>query len=70
MFFTDRLAKQRQASAHTIAAYRDTLRLLFVFLQERTGESPAQLDWADLDHTSISAFLEYLETDRHNSTRT
>jgi len=70
MFFTDRLAKQRQASAHTIAAYRDTLRLLFVFLQERTGKCPAQLDWADLDHTSISAFLEYLETDRHNSART
>jgi len=51
MFFTDRLAKQRQASVHTIAAYRDTLRLLFVFLQERTGKCPAQLDWADLDHT-------------------
>ena len=27
-FFTDRLAQQRQASPRTIAAYRDTLRLL------------------------------------------
>ena len=27
-FFTDRLIRQRHASAHTIAAYRDTLRLL------------------------------------------
>ena len=26
-FFTDRLTSQRQASAHTIASYRDTLRL-------------------------------------------
>jgi hypothetical protein len=27
VFFTDRLIGQRQASPHTIAAYRDTLRL-------------------------------------------
>ena len=30
-FFTDRLIRQRQASPHTIAAYRDTLRLLLGF---------------------------------------
>jgi len=30
-FFTDRLLRQRQASPHTIAAYRDTLRLLLDF---------------------------------------
>lgn len=70
MFFTDRLAKQRQASAHTIASYRDTLRLLFAFLMERTGKSPSALDWDDLDHDVISAFLQHLETDRHNSART
>ena len=28
-FFTQRLAVQRDASPHTVAAYRDTLRLLF-----------------------------------------
>jgi len=27
-FFTDRLMTQRRASPHTIAAYRDTFRLL------------------------------------------
>ena len=27
-FFTDRLLRQRHASPHTIAAYRDTLRML------------------------------------------
>ncbi|TFC83136.1 tyrosine-type recombinase/integrase [Cryobacterium sp. TMT3-29-2] len=70
MFFTDRLAKQRQASSHTIAAYRDTLRLLFTYLQENTGKAPSQLDWTDLDHTSISAFLDHLQTDRHNTART
>ncbi len=31
-FFTDRLTQQRQASPRTIAAYRDTLRLLLTFV--------------------------------------
>jgi len=30
-FFTERLARQRRPSAHTVAAYRDTLRLLLGF---------------------------------------
>lgn len=29
-FFTDRLVRQRNASPHTIAAYRDTIKLLLV----------------------------------------
>jgi integrase/recombinase XerD len=35
-FFTDRLIKQRQASPHTIAAYRDTFRLLLGYAKTRT----------------------------------
>ena len=69
-FFTDRLARQRQASPRTIAAYRDTLRLLLTFVHTQTGTTPAHLDWDDLDATTISAFLNHLENDRHNSTRT
>ena len=69
-FFTDRLTRHQQASPHTIAAYRDTLRLLLTFLQDRTGVPPSRLDWADLDAETISAFLDHLETDRHNSART
>ena len=69
-FFTDRLIQQRQASPQTIAAYRDTLRLLLTFVHQRTGKMPAQLDWDDLDAVTISAFLNHLETERHNSTRT
>ena len=56
-FFTDRLGKQRQASPRTIAAYRDTLKLLLGFVHTQTGKLPAQLDWDDLDATMISAFL-------------
>ena len=38
-FFTDRLARHRQASPHTIAAYRDTFRLLLHFAHQQTGAS-------------------------------
>jgi len=34
-FFTERLLNQMGASPHTIAAYRDTFRLLFKFAEER-----------------------------------
>jgi site-specific recombinase XerD len=69
-FFTDRLVQQRQASPRTIAAYRDALRLLLTFVHGRTGKLPAQLDWDDLDSTTVSAFLNHLETERNNGTRT
>lgn len=69
-FFTDRLARQLQASPHTIAAYRDTMRLLLEFMHQRSGKPPASLDWADLDVEAISAFLDHLERDRHNTART
>jgi integrase/recombinase XerD len=69
-FFTDRLIMQRNASPHTIAAYRDTIRLLFTFAQQQTGKEPCKLDLADLDAPLIAAFLEHLEHKRHNSVRT
>jgi integrase/recombinase XerD len=69
-FFTDRLARQRRASPHTIAAYRDTFRLLVGFAQERIGKAPCQLDLADLDAPLIGDFLEHLEQERRNSVRT
>ena len=69
-FFTDRLARQRQASPRTIAAYRDAIRLLLVFVQQRTGTPPSNLDWADLDADIVSAFLNHLEDERGNSPRT
>lgn len=69
-FFTDRLIRQRQASPNTITAYRNTLRLLIVFTAKRTGKAPNRLDVADLDAPLIAAFLDHLEHDRANSTRT
>jgi integrase/recombinase XerD len=69
-FFTDRLARQRQASGHTIAAYRDAFKLLLAFAGQQTGKPPSRLDIADLDAPLIGAFLNRLETDRGNSPRT
>ena len=69
-WFTDRLGRQRQASPRTIASYRDTLRLLMCFMQARTGKAPSSLDWDDLSEEAISAFLDHLETERHNGPRT
>ena len=69
-FFTERLARQRDASPHTIAAYRESFRLLLAFLHEQTGKPPSKLTLEDLDAARITAFLGPLETDRGNSVRT
>ena len=69
-FFTERLIGQRQASRHTIAAYRDTLRLLLAFAQQRTGVKPQALDLEDLNVELVTAFLDHLEQERGNSPRT
>ena len=66
-FFTDRLITQRSSSPQTIAAYRDTFRLLLAFAHERTGKQPFQLDIDDLDAPMIGAFLTHLEEDRGNT---
>ena len=48
-FFTERLISQRQASPHTVAAYRDTLPAALRLLARTSGKQPAELDFDDLD---------------------
>lgn len=69
-FFTDHLLQQRHASAHTIAGYRDAFRLLIQFAAQRLGKAPSNLVIEDLEAPFIGEFLDHLETDRGNSTRT
>jgi len=69
-FFSERLQKQRQVSAHTIAAYRDTFRLLVGFAQQQLKKQPVDLMMSDLDPALIAAFLEHLESERKNTPRT
>jgi integrase/recombinase XerD len=69
-FFTDRLIRERHASPCTVAAYRDTWRLLLGFCAKRTGKSPSALDFTDFDISLVCAFLDHLERERKNSVRT
>lgn len=63
-FFTTYLIHQRAASPHTIAAYRDTFRLLLKYLKETTGTAPDALEFTDLNVDALTAFLQFLEADR------
>jgi integrase/recombinase XerD len=69
-FFTDRLLRQRQASPHTIAGYRDSFRLLLQFAKQRLGKMPSTLTIEDLDPPFLGVFLEHLEKVRKNTART
>lgn len=68
-FFMDRLMRQRQASPHTIASYRDTFRLLLQYAQLRLRKAPSQLTVPDLDTAFLGGFLDHLEQKRDNSAR-
>ena len=59
-FFTERLITHQDASAHTVAAYRDTFRLLLRFVQARVGRAPSTLRIEDLDAACLEAFLVHL----------
>ncbi len=69
-FFTERLLRQRQASGHTIDAYRHAFTLLFRFAQARTGRAPSKLFLEDLDVSLIGTFLDHLEKERGNKVAT
>jgi integrase/recombinase XerD len=69
-FFLQRLMQQKNASNQTVAAYRDSFRLLLQFAQHHVGKAPEQLALSDLDAPLLLAFLNYLENERHNTIRT
>lgn len=69
-FFTKRLMSQRNASAHTIASYRDTFRLLFVYAQKQLHRSPSHLTIGHFNAEFIGSFLDMIEHERGNSART
>jgi site-specific recombinase XerD len=69
-FFTQRLMLQRQASAHTIASYRDTFRMLLQFAHQRLHKPPSSLALEDIDAPLVAAFLDDLESTRGVTART
>ncbi len=68
-FFVEHLGRQRAVSPRTIAAYRDTFRLLLSFAEARIGKAPIALALVDLDARLILGFLDHLEKDRNNGAR-
>jgi site-specific recombinase XerD len=60
---------QRKVSSHTIAAYRDTFRLLLRFAEKRLGRPPSKLTLEDFHAPFLVEFLEDLEKKRANGVR-
>jgi site-specific recombinase XerD len=69
-FFTQRLIQQRQASAHTVASYRDAFKLLLEFIQRHLHKAPSALALEDIDAPLVSAFLDEQEQVRGVTART
>ena len=69
-FFCGHLINQRNASPCTVAAYRDTFRLLLGYLGADRHKQPSQIELADLTPATVAAVLAHLEHDRHNTVRT
>ena len=69
-FFFSYLQSTRGASGHTVRAYRDALKLLFLFLAGQKRKQVADLDLDDLQAEAILAFLHHIESKRSNSAAT
>lgn len=68
-FFSQRLINQKQASPHTVSAYRDSWRLLLQFVCLRDGKGASSLAWEDIDAPTVCAFLQDLQQQRGISSR-
>lgn len=66
-FFRDYLLATRGASPHTVRAYRDTVKLLLLFIADRRARDVADLTLDDLTVEAILAFLSHLESTRANA---
>jgi len=66
-FFQNYLRQTRGASAHTVRAYRDALKLFFLFLADHERKPVAGLTLDDVRVNTVLAFLQHIETKRGNS---
>ncbi len=69
-FFTERLADQQNISPRTVAAYRDTFRLLLRYIRDRNQIPPSEVTLKQFCPEIIGGFLQHLESERGNSIRT
>jgi site-specific recombinase XerD len=64
------LRATQDVSIHTITAYRDTWKLLLHFIAKERCVSIDRITFEAFVPETIMAFLEYLQKERHNTTRT
>jgi len=66
-FFKNYLQNTRGASAHTVRAYRDALKLFYLFLANHKHKPLANLALEDIQSDVVLAFLDHVESQRGNS---
>lgn len=69
-FLTSHLAGLRGASPNTVASYRDTFKLLIIYLRDQKAISPEKLTLNRIDVEAVTGFLNWLESSRQNSVST
>ena len=69
-FLCEYLPRDRRVSEHTIETYAYAFQLLVCFAAKRLHVAPSSLQIEQLDAPLILAFLEHLETQRHNLPQT
>lgn len=65
-FFYDYLRQLRGMSSHTIFSYRDSLKLLFIFVAQQKKTAVSNLSIDIIGVNEIVTFLDHLETTRRN----
>jgi integrase/recombinase XerD len=66
-FFLNYLQSTRGASSHTVRAYRDALKLFFLFLSGQKRKAIEDLDLDDVQAEAVLTFLNHIESKRSNS---
>jgi integrase/recombinase XerD len=69
-FFQEYLVRQRNVSPATVAAYRDTFRLLLHYWQKQRRQAPVNLSLDIMTPDNVLGFLNHLEESRGNTVRT
>jgi hypothetical protein len=69
-FFRNHLAVEKGVSKNTIASYSYAFKFLCRYVSDRLGKSPSALALEDLDAQMIREYLEHIERDRSNTSRT
>lgn len=69
-FLTSHLAGLRGASSNTVTSYRDTFKLLIIYLRDQKAIPPEKLTLNRIDVEIITGFLNWLESHRQNCVST